>query len=210
MSLEIFHVPSTLSKELIEFQSRQDCYPLTELKNLKKDLADCVGVYLLYYKGNFRLYSSIKYANQNYCCLPIYIGKAENKGKRTGRKSAANTSEKPLVKRLEEHKSSICQVKNLDEADFHIKVVAMEVDLVAWAESVLIGHFQPVWCSIISGFGIHSPGKNRQSQTRSQWDEIHPGRGFAKNLSPNPININNLQVEINQQSQNLCTRLGCP
>ncbi len=41
---------------------------------------------------------------------------------------------------------------------------------------MLIRHFQPVWCSIISGFGIHAPGKGRGGQMRSMWDEIHPGR----------------------------------
>lgn len=62
---------------------------------------------------------------------------------------------------MREHRNSIRQTNNLDVADFHFTVVAMAVDLVAWGESVLIRHFRPVWCSIISGFGIHAPGKGR-------------------------------------------------
>ncbi|MFN6004320.1 MAG: Eco29kI family restriction endonuclease [Dolichospermum sp.] len=87
MPLEVFQAPPTLRDQLIEFQTRQHCYPLAELDELKEELAGYVGVYLLYYQGEFPLYSAITYANQNSCCLPIYIGKAENSGKRTGQRT---------------------------------------------------------------------------------------------------------------------------
>jgi hypothetical protein len=80
MPLEVFQAPATLRKQLIEFQARQQCYPLTELEQRKEELAGYVGVYLLYYRGQFPLYSDITYANQELCCIPIYIGKAENPG----------------------------------------------------------------------------------------------------------------------------------
>ena len=86
----------------------------------------------------------------------------------------------------------------------------MSVDLVAWGESILIRHFRPVWCSIISGFGIHAPGKGRGLQMRSLWDEIHSGRSFATALPSNPITISSLKPQVNQHCQNLCLRLGCP
>ncbi|MFN6033357.1 MAG: Eco29kI family restriction endonuclease, partial [Dolichospermum sp.] len=95
-------------------------------------------------------------------------------------------------------------------ADFHFTVVAMAVDLVAWGESVLIRHFQPVWCSIISGFGIHAPGKGRGLQMRSLWDEIHSGRSFATALLSNPVTISSLQPQVYKHCQNLCVHLGCP
>lgn len=82
--------------------------------------------------------------------------------------------------------------------------------LVAWGEAILIRHFQPVWCSIISGFGIHAPGKGRGAQMRSMWDQIHPGRSFAEKLSPNPVTVESLQTQVTQHCQNLATRLGCP
>lgn len=206
MSLEVFQAPPTLRYQLIDFQARQHCYSLTELEELKEELAGYVGVYLLYYKGEFPLYSAVTYANQNSCCLPIYIGKAENPGKRTGKRNVAGG----LIGRLREHRNSIRQVNNLDITNFHFQVVAMSVDLVAWGESILIRYFQPVWCSIISGFGIHAPGKGRGLQMRSQWDQIHPGRSFATTLAANPITISTLQPQVNQHCQNLCLQLGCP
>lgn len=87
MPLEVFQAPATLRNELIEFQTRQQCYPLAELEQLKEELSGYVGVYLLYYRGEFPLYSGIRVANQNSCCMPIYIGKAENPGKRTGKQN---------------------------------------------------------------------------------------------------------------------------
>ena len=136
--------------------------------------------------------------------MPIYIGKADP-GKRTGRGTVTGG----LIGRLREHSNSIRQASNLNVVDFHFTVVAMAVDLVAWGEAVMIRHFQPVWCSIISGFGIHAPGKGRTAQMRSMWDEIHPGRSFAKQLPPNII-IASLQPQVTQHCKNMCVRLGCP
>jgi Eco29kI restriction endonuclease len=206
MPLEVFQAPATLREQLIEFQTRQQCYPLAELEQLKEELAGYVGIYLLYYRGEFSLYSSITYANQNSCCMPIYIGKAETPGKRTGKGTVMGG----LIGRLREHRNSISQTNNLNVADFHFTVVAMAVDLVAWGEAILIRHFQPVWCSIISGFGIHAPGKGREGQMRSMWDEIHPGRSFAEKLSANPIIVAELQAQVAHHCQNVCLRLECP
>jgi hypothetical protein len=115
-----------------------------------------------------------------------------------------------LIGRLREYRSSIRQATNLDVADFDFTVLAMAVDLVAWGEAVLIRHFQPLWCSVISGFGIHAPGKGRGAQMRSMWDEIHPGRSFAEQLPANPVIVGSLQTQVGQHCQNLAVRLGCP
>lgn len=48
MPLEVFQAPPTLREQLIEFQTRQHCYPLAELDEFKEELAGYVGVYLLY------------------------------------------------------------------------------------------------------------------------------------------------------------------
>ncbi len=66
MPLEVFQAPATLREQLIEFQNRQQCYPLTELEQHKEELAGYVGVYLLYYRGQFPLYRDITYANQDH------------------------------------------------------------------------------------------------------------------------------------------------
>lgn len=206
MPLEVFQAPATLRDQLIQFQTRQQCYPLASLEQLKPELSGYVGVYLLYYRGQFPLYAGVRFANNLECCMPIYIGKAENPGKRTGKDNITGG----LIGRLREHRSSIRQVTNLDVADFDFMVAAMAVDLVAWGEAVLIRHFQPVWCSIISGFGIHAPGKGRGGQMRSMWDEIHPGRSFAMQLPANLITVESLQATVTQHTRNVAVRLGCP
>lgn len=123
MPREVFQAPATLRDQLIEFQSRQQCHPLTELEEFKEDLAGYVGIYLLYYRGEFPLYSSIRVGNLNSCCMPIYIGKAENPGKRTGKATVTGG----LIGRLREHRSSIRQVTNLDVTDFDFTVLAMAI-----------------------------------------------------------------------------------
>jgi hypothetical protein len=45
---------------------------------------------------------------------------------------------------------------------------------------------------------------------RSMWDEIHPGRSFAVNLSPNPVTVESLQPQVRQHVSNLAVCLGCP
>ena len=44
MPLEVFHAPATLREQLIEFQARQQCYPLSEMEQHKEELAGYVGV----------------------------------------------------------------------------------------------------------------------------------------------------------------------
>jgi hypothetical protein len=137
----------------------------------------------------------------------VYLAQScQNPGKRTGKGSVAGG----LIGRLREHRSSIRQATNLDVADFDFTVLAMAVDLVAWGEAVLIRHFQPLWCSVISGFGIHAPGKGRGAQMRSMWDEIHPGRSFAVQLPANLVTVESLQTQVAQHCQNVAVRLGCP
>jgi hypothetical protein len=132
--LEIFRIPPDLSESLIAFCSRQDCYNLQELNALKADLSQYVGVYILYYRGDFSIYKLIKQANLNSCCMPIYVGKAAPSGRRTGRTTIGST----LYGRLSEHKKSIQAVDNLSVEDFQFQVAAMDIDLVSWGEAVLI------------------------------------------------------------------------
>ncbi|MEC4814307.1 MAG: hypothetical protein SAK29_13680 [Scytonema sp. PMC 1069.18] len=46
MLLEIFQAPATLRDQLIEFQARQQCHPLTELENFKEELKYIQGDHL--------------------------------------------------------------------------------------------------------------------------------------------------------------------
>lgn len=205
--LEIFRIPLDLETSLIAFCSRQDSNNLQQLTSLKIDLSQSVGVYFLYYRGDFSMYDLIKQANLNSCCMPIYIGKAASSGRRTGRTTIGST----LYGRLSEHKKSIQAVDNLNVEDFMFKVAVMDMDLVAWGEAVLIRHFSPIWNWEISGFGIHDPGSGRAGQKRSVWDNLHPGRTFATKLSVgnNPIDLNALSIKIAAHCQRINERLGC-
>lgn len=191
--LEIFKVPSNLAIDLLSFYARQNCYKFSELDNLRGQIRQYIGVYALYYNGSNPLYSCVSEANENECCLPIYIGKALAGGRRKG--SASGTQN--LYSRLGEHKKSIKTGDGLEVDEFMFKVVAMELDLVSWGEGVLIRHFQPVWNQVIDGFGNHDPGKGRNQQRRSVWDTLHPGREWAGKL-PNfdPIDEAVLQVRV--------------
>ena len=204
--LEIFRIPPNLTNELINFSNQQNCYLLNQLDNLKLELQNYIGIYALYYRGTHYLYQCISRANQNYCCLPIYIGKAVPSGRRTG----LNTSNQNLYSRLKEHRNSIKQGNGIEIDEFMFKVIAMEIDLVSWGESVMIRHFQPVWNQIIDGFGNHDPGSGRYQQRRSVWDLLHPGRKWADRLTNfTPLNPTALASQINVLCQASGQRLGC-
>jgi hypothetical protein len=183
--LEVFKAPPDLARELIEFFGGRECHSLSELGDNRHTLKRHIGVYALYpAPGVHPLYESVGEANRAGCHLPIYVGKAVPKGARTGQaeREGKTSASNNLYLRLREHRASIDQAENLDIEDFSFRVGAMEIDLVAWGESVLIGHFQPAWNQIISGFGIHDPGGGRAQQQRSVWDRLHPGRTAAKRL----------------------------
>jgi hypothetical protein len=144
------------------------------------------GVYALYYSGHFELYKKIATQNEDAAIQPIYVGKAVPPGSRTGMSvSASETAD--LFRRLREHTGSIEQAGNLDVRDFRCRFMVLggvERDLIAPVESALIRRYRPLWnANILSGFGIHTPGKGRFEQARSRWDILHHGRSFASRMS---------------------------
>ncbi len=50
---------------------------------------------------------------------------------------------------------------------------------------------------VIEGFGIHTPGAGRKNQVCSKWDTLHPGRGLARGLPPNPQTATQLEQLVN-------------
>lgn len=144
------------------------------------------GVYALYYSGDFELYEKISEQNKVGPKQPIYVGKAVPPGSRTGF-SVRVRETADLFRRLREHTSSIEQAKNLEIKDFRCRFIVLagdEKDLIAPVESALINKYKPLWnANVLSGFGIHTPGKGRFEQARSRWDILHPGRPFASRMS---------------------------
>ena len=137
------------------------------------------GVYALYYLGNF--YSELVEEPSQICINPIYIGKAVPTGWRTARVKHDNESTN-LYKRLREHITNIDYVNNLNLEDFSCRYVTVDPDLIAPLEAEMIRRYQPLWNSVIDGFGNHNVGKTRFDQAKSEWDILHPGRPWVENM----------------------------
>lgn len=127
------------------------------------------GIYLLFYIGNaHKLYNGLS------ADCPVYIGKALA---RTGSQSHFET-------RLSQHRKSVRAAEDLRLADFGVKVVSINEDWSAGCEAVLIKHWQPLWNTVLTGFGNHAPGRGRNNQRRSMWDTLHAGRRWAAEMEP--------------------------
>ena len=151
------------------------------------------GLYAIYYDGPLPMYSRIAPPTRDRGEVPIYVGRARPPGARQGLPEGldATTSEPKLRDRLREHAKSLQSVSryaaktattNLDAADFSCRYLVAEDIWVPLGETLLIGHYRPVWNVPVDGFGNHAPGKGRKDQARSRWDELHPGRTWALEL----------------------------
>jgi hypothetical protein len=52
-------------------------------------------------------------------------------------------------------------------------------DMISTVEAALIKITQPLWNTVVDGFGNHDPGSGRYEQARSDWDVLHHGRSWA-------------------------------
>jgi len=142
-----------------------------------------VGVYAIYYVGKAEIYKKFHTINRTAYNLPIYVRKTSPKGWRQGR-SAPSAQDKgaELYKRLKEHSKSIDLGSGINLVDFHCRLMILEgrsVDLIGMIEAALIREHQPLWNSVLDGFGNHDPGKGRYEQAKSDWDVCHKGRAWA-------------------------------
>jgi hypothetical protein len=134
-----------------------------------------VGVYAIYYKGNFKPYSFLRGGE-----VPIYVGSAVTVGKRKGLRDV--TSGRQLYTRLVQHSKSIDVSENLDLGDFCCRYLIVVPVWIELAERFLIEHYRPIWNTVIEGFGNHDPGAGRKDMKRPRWDILHPGRPWAQKL----------------------------
>ena len=142
------------------------------------------GIYAIYYTGDFPLYKKIAKLNLGETfAQPIYVGKAVPAGARKGGFGFCEEQGQALYKRLCDHAKSIDEAENLSVADFFCRFLAVDDIWIPLAESLLIEKFSPLWNRAMDGFGNHDPGKGRYNQQKSQWDTIHPGRGWATRLA---------------------------
>jgi hypothetical protein len=155
------------------------------------------GIYALYYIGEFHPYESLAVMNRESLQLPIYVGKAVPPGWRTGR--SINTEKTNLHGRISEHAKSIRLAENLQVEDFRCRFVILggqEADLIGPVEAELIRRYRPLWNNVVAGFGIHHPGSGRYEQARSEWDVLHPGRGFAALLTGQSVDLHLIEEKI--------------
>lgn len=160
------------------------------------------GVYALYYTGvhkPYDLYERIRVVEAASArAIPIYIGRSVSQGARKGKKKFNDPPGAVLYNRLRVHTSSIEQAINLDVRDFLCRYIIIDEIWVPLAESLLITTYAPVWNQAVEGFGIKTPGKGREKQKRSEWDVLHPGRGFAVNLAT----AKKTETELREQVKN--------
>jgi hypothetical protein len=182
VQLHTFRSPllQSVVHEAITFFNNTPVHPLPPAQRFAG-----VGVYALYYFGDFDLYDFLAAPNQEQCTRPIYVGKAVPEGSRTGRASPSERA-RNLHGRLREHAGSIAQAENLNVDHFRCRfmlLLGIEADLIATVESQLIRLYTPLWNTVIAGFGIHHPGSGRFGQALSEWDAIHPGRPWGSLLT---------------------------
>jgi hypothetical protein len=165
------------------------------------------GVYALYYTGNFELYRALALKTIVEESLPIYVGKAVPPGWRTAR--STTTSKKSLFSRIREHFRNIQAVENLSTDDFQCRYMILdgnESGLIGPVEASLIRKFQPLWNSVIDGFGNHTPGEGRFDQAKSGWDALHPGRAWAKRCKGKPPDYNEMMRKISAYAEGIQKR----
>lgn len=143
------------------------------------------GVYALFYTGDFPAYrylSSGKGAG-----IPIYVGKAAPSARKgeelTETQLLGAYGGTALYTRMKNHRKSIEAAENLDISDFHVRLLVLSYIWVPLAETSVISRCQPVWNTLVDGFGNHDPGKGRKDSVRPRWDTLHPGRAWAARLS---------------------------
>jgi hypothetical protein len=143
------------------------------------------GLYLIYYSGAFPAYGSLAALNHDACHAPIYVGKASPAGTRRGLVDLDAPIGTVLYSRLREHADSITVTENLRLGDFRCRYVVTSVLWLAVGESLLIRRYRPLWNTVVDGFGNHDPGSGRRSMSRRpEWDTLHPGRTWAKDMLP--------------------------
>jgi hypothetical protein len=167
------HHPDILGGWIAQAMLQQSRHPMSAIP-----LFYGAGVYAIYYNGPHPAYQQIRGRD-----TPIYVGKADPLTT-----AAALPIEQGLglTKRLSEHAKSITRAANLDIADFECRFLVVTSGQQTSSEEHLLEFFQPVWNRVIKGFGKHGDSAKTRKNQRSQWDTLHPGRGWADEAGNTP------------------------
>lgn len=158
-----------------------------------------VGVYALYYSGDFKPYARLAAANAD-CKFTqaIYVGKAVPSGGRKGLiHGLGSTTERKIYNRLAKHRRSIEAASNLRVEHFWVRWLVTEPVWIPLTESILINRSAAAWNALIEGFGSNDPGVERHTGKRSKWDTLHMGRWYGE-LAKERVDFtaNELELEV--------------
>ncbi|NMM94790.1 Eco29kI family restriction endonuclease [Bifidobacterium oedipodis] len=191
----------SISASISDALMRSENVPLAELESF-----DGPGVYVLFYEGDFQPYRLLGDQNRRKAgSWPIYIGKAAPSTRKGKDIAPDDFSGKELYTRLKDHCKSIRQATNLDIADFSVKMLILSYIWVPMAETAMITMYQPLWNTLIDGFGNHDPGSGRANGRRSRWDTLHPGRPWA---SKYPAREEKPELVVQEAVQHLKMSIG--
>lgn len=152
------------------------------------------GIYAIYFRGPGMHPIYGRLANSP---SPVYVGRAVPKGARKGLVEAEESRRsKALWSRLDEHRESIEQVRNLDVEHFRCRWLVADMLFVPMAERLMIQTYRPLWNVLIDGFGNHDPGSGRYNQERAPWDTLHEGRYWAPRLETPPYTAADLLTRV--------------
>lgn len=144
------------------------------------------GIYALFYSGPFPAYQAL--AERPKGTWPIYVGKAAPSARKGAEAEASGLigpyGNTRLYERVMHHRKSIAQVCNLEVTDFQVRLLVLSYIWVPLAETAMISQYQPIWNTLVDGFGNHDPGKGRAEGLLSRWDTLHPGRPWANKYPP--------------------------
>lgn len=157
------------------------------------------GLYFLYYSGPFEAYAPLVKLNAGGHHWPIYIGKGMPPGVRKGAAEEGGKAQKNkgIYERLKNHTRSIVEAENLELANFHCRLLAMDEAFIHLGEILLISKFRPVWNVALDGFGNNPVGGPRSAGKRSAWDTVHPGRQARATAPVDPERQSKLLIGIN-------------
>lgn len=126
------------------------------------------GLYSIYYEGD----SEALYLPLAPYKIPVYVGSAQSHNSATGR---GVQQRRPLWTRVKQHGKSILE-GGLDGSDFAVRLLLLPDVHIDLGENGLRVGYQPIWNSVLTGFGSHEQGPTTRKSKRSKWDTVHSGR----------------------------------
>lgn len=170
----------SIQDSLFQALMSSEAIPLSEVTQFEGN-----GVYALFYRGDYPAYRPLACADGRE--VPIYVGKAAPSARKgeelTEVQLLGAYGGTALFTRMKNHRASIEAASNLAVEDFFVRLLVLSYIWVPLAETSVISRCQPLWNTVVDGFGNHDPGKGRRNSVRPRWDTLHPGRAWAAKLA---------------------------